>query len=973
MVRTAGGAALCPNCLARGLWDNPTDTEIVPDPSSTLPRQFGEYELLEEMGRGGMGVVYRARQTSLDRQVAVKLLLGGAYSSEDMLRRFQREAAAAAGLQHPGIVPIFDYGEWEGQPYYAMELIKGRDLAALTAGRPLQARRSVEILRDLARAVTYAHERGIIHRDLKPSNVLIADDGHVCITDFGIAKRLGDNSDATLSSQILGSPSYASPEQAAGRSSLVGPASDVYALGALGYHLLTGRAPFSAEAATDTLRLVLGSEPVSPRLLNPALPRDLETICLKCLAKDPARRYRTASALAEDLQRYLENRPIHARPPSLIYRMRQFVRRHRFGVTATAGSMAALIVGLAVALAGLQRAIEAQSATDLARMQAEGLLTRFWEDLRPDLADRGGLRLLRSSTESAIRYFESLPSELRDVKTEQRHAAALESLISIRKAAGDREGLEQLWREAVTLRRGIAGEIPNDAEAAAELLKDEYSARSSLIAVLGDIQALTDERVRREILNEWRQLSEKFPESPRVKLGLADELLQYAFLAMGPWFGMYRPQEGRMAAEEAGPLVDELSAENPDLPGVRTLRWFAGGVKASIHLNANEPEMAVATYEQLVTEIEAFLQDDPGSLSTRRALAANISGQSFAMTTISLQRAAEISRRAREQYRMLMRLDPTNRSYALEYSHTYINECYYLAWGDCTIEPARKLFQEWDAICEPFRETDPKVRSERWWRSIYMANLAARAGDNIDAQALIVEAQRRFEFCRDRLPDFVSVRRRTRIEFLSQMSWPLLYLRDWEGLERTSRESLELVDTALGEQTGDSDLPAYLPVAHAFLGRAMLESGHCQEAEAVLELALDEFRSTTIPPTFKSASGVWQDAIESLAEAVRQRGDVTRARELLESALRSREAGVVGESGSWLQREAIAVTLIKLGSTYSADDSAEKVRRAELFDRAWAILDSPEADGRITMDGKTEKADVEIQRTATSPRSARNL
>jgi serine/threonine-protein kinase len=268
-------------------------------------------------------------------------------------------------LQHPNIVAIHDYGECEGQPYYAMDLVPGRNLAELCAGRPLPAPQAAEILRQLAGAVYYAHQSGIVHRDLKPSNVLIGEDKRPRITDFGLAKMLGTVEGATLTGQMLGSPSYVAPEQAAGRFAEIGVATDVYGLGALFYHLVTGRAPFNAATPTETLRLVLDTEPPPPRLLNPGLPRDLETICLKCLAKEPARRYATAADVAEDVERFLNERPIKARPPTALYRMRKFARRHRAVVAATAAALLALVAGLGFALTGFRRAVVQRRAAEV--------------------------------------------------------------------------------------------------------------------------------------------------------------------------------------------------------------------------------------------------------------------------------------------------------------------------------------------------------------------------------------------------------------------------------------------------------------------------------------------------------------------------------------------------------------------------------------------------------------------------------
>ncbi len=263
----------------------PEPGEAGPSPSSA--RRFGDYELLEEIARGGMGAVFRARQVSLKRFVAVKVLLAAEFANETSRERFRREAEAVASLNHPNIVSIYEVGEHEGCPYFSMELIEGRSLADLTREKPVPARRAAQWLKTIAEAVHYAHQRGVLHRDLKPSNVLVdkADVPHV--TDFGLAKRIETGEALTQTGQVLGTPSYMPPEQADPKRGEAAATSDVYSLGAVLYHALTARPPFMAETLTQTLRLVAEAEPVSLRLLNPGVPRDLETICHKERPKAP--------------------------------------------------------------------------------------------------------------------------------------------------------------------------------------------------------------------------------------------------------------------------------------------------------------------------------------------------------------------------------------------------------------------------------------------------------------------------------------------------------------------------------------------------------------------------------------------------------------------------------------------------------------------------------------------------------------
>ena len=481
VFHTRSSDGLCPACLLRSALGEEDDELEEESGRLKLPYRFGPYTFVEEIGRGGMGVVYRARQRTLNRTVAVKLLLSGAYSSEAALRRFQLEAEAAAGLQHPNIVGIHDYGEWEGQPYYAMDLISGRNLADLCDGRPLPAARAAEILRDLARAVHYAHQKGILHRDLKPSNVLIGEDGRPRITDFGLAKWLDHSAGATVSGQMLGSPSYASPEQASGRLDTIGVASDVYGLGALFYHLLTGRAPFNASTPAETLRLVLGSDPAPPRLLNPTLSRELETICLKCLAAEPDRRYASAAALGGDLDRYMDNRPILARPPNAVYRLRKFTARHRAEVTVAAALVAVLIGASVVSSLLALRATRAERAqaqqralAEAERANAEDLLAFMLGDLRTQLARMGRLDVLESIGDKAMTYFGSRKAgELSDTAL-ARHAQALTQIGEIRMAQARYADATAAFTEAYQRAAALAAKHPNNGDRLFDRGQAEY-------------------------------------------------------------------------------------------------------------------------------------------------------------------------------------------------------------------------------------------------------------------------------------------------------------------------------------------------------------------------------------------------------------------------------------------------------------------------------------------------------------------
>jgi serine/threonine protein kinase len=323
-----------------------TGTEIDSLPASVfkIPRLPG-YDIDSELGRGGMGVVYKAQQIGLGRTVALKMILAGQHASPEQLARFHTEAEAVARLQHPNIVQIHEVGEHEGMPYFSLEFVAGGNLSNKLAGTPQPARDSAEMVQTLAHAVHAAHERGVIHRDLKPDNVLLTELGSPKIADFGLAKMMDAGPQHTQTGLPLGTPSFMAPEQARGESGEIGPATDVYALGAILYEMLTGRPPFRGTTAIETVRQVISEDPLPPSRLQSKVPRDLETICLRCLEKRTDQRYSTAAQLAEDLQRFLRGEPILARPSNVWSRAIKLTRRRP--------AIAALLVVSAVATIAL--------------------------------------------------------------------------------------------------------------------------------------------------------------------------------------------------------------------------------------------------------------------------------------------------------------------------------------------------------------------------------------------------------------------------------------------------------------------------------------------------------------------------------------------------------------------------------------------------------------------------------------------
>jgi eukaryotic-like serine/threonine-protein kinase len=379
---------------------------MLPPTGAPLPRVPG-YEVEGVLGHGGVGIVYRAWHLRLHRPVALKMLLAGLHAQGTERGRFEREAETVAALRHPNVVPIYDVGDVDGQPYFTMELVEGGSLAEKIRGVPQPARQGAALVATLAEAVHAAHQRGIVHRDLKPGNVLLAEDGTPKITDFGLARRLDGGAGLTLNGVHAGTPSYMAPEQARGEKNGVGPATDVYALGAILYELLTGRPPFRAESASATLHQVTNEEPVAPRRLNPRVPRDLQTICLKCLSKEPRKRYADAQTLAEDLRRFERGEPIKARPVGPVERAVRWVRRQPalagtlgLGVL-LASALVVTVVRWHVQRTALEAAAVAYAKADLSESER--------------LRDRGEFKASAAVLRRAKdRLGEYVPPELRD-------------------------------------------------------------------------------------------------------------------------------------------------------------------------------------------------------------------------------------------------------------------------------------------------------------------------------------------------------------------------------------------------------------------------------------------------------------------------------------------------------------------------------------------------------------------------------
>ncbi len=399
-----------PEALTQYHQSAPEGSDSAADPPFN---SLGDYEILSEIARGGMGVVYKARHRKLNRMVALKVTRAGHLSSDAERKRFQSEVEAAGQLDHQNIVPVYEAGEAEGRHFFSMALIEGPSLAERVADRPLAPREAADLIRQAAAAVAYAHGHGVVHRDLKPANILVDAGGQPRITDFGLAKRTDADSSLTQAGQIMGTPNFMPPEQAEGKNAEVGPLADVYSLGATLYCLLTGRPPFQAATVIETLKQVVEREPVAPRALNPAVPSDLDTICLKCLRKQPERRYGSASELVDDLQRFLDHRPIAARPVGTVERSLRWCRRNPALAGSAAAVMVAFLAAFVLVSGSYYRAEELRQKEADQRAEAERKeKAERWERYRSNLIAAGSAMRLHNVT-AARDALEVAPKEHR--------------------------------------------------------------------------------------------------------------------------------------------------------------------------------------------------------------------------------------------------------------------------------------------------------------------------------------------------------------------------------------------------------------------------------------------------------------------------------------------------------------------------------------------------------------------------------
>ena len=619
------------------------------------PPKIPGYKITGVLGRGAMGVVYRARQQGLKRDVALKMILSGSHASQDQLARFRAEAEAVGQLQHPNIVQVYDVGEQAGLPYFSLEFVDGKSLARRIDGKPQLPRWSAELMETLARAMQYAHQRGIVHRDLKPANVLLTSEGIPKISDFGLVKRLEGDSSHTRTGTILGTPSYMAPEQGRGEKE-VGPSSDVYALGSVLYELLTGRPPFLGASTMDTLMRVLSEEPLPPSRLQPKVPRDLETICLKCLQKEPRKRYATAEELADDLKRFRAGEPIMARPVSGPERVWRWCWRNpRVAIAGALAAALALVVMIGGPTAAVvineqkRAAVTAQRTAEeeeaLARQaRAEAELSETAAREAEKEADAHAKATAKQAG-LALGAFETLVSQVQDqlkdtpATQELRQSLLQTALDGLRKVARSAETTQIANRHmAVAHQRmgkifvnlGATPEAMHEYEQVYAILQrlaeadphDVGAQRNLSVALkllgdtarlMGDLQSAQDYYTRSFTIRQ--ALADADPQKLRWKVDLAQGLI-----ALGNVSDLEERHDYYLQAHR---LREELVKLVPEDQRARRLRdvWIARNMLADTRLQQDELVEAKAHYSESLRLAQELLQTDASSLRSKLDLA----------------------------------------------------------------------------------------------------------------------------------------------------------------------------------------------------------------------------------------------------------------------------------------------------------------------------------------------------------------
>jgi serine/threonine-protein kinase len=750
----------------------------------TAVRYFGDYEIRRELGRGGMGVVYEARQVSLNRFVALKMVKAGLLAGDDELRRFQNEAEAVALLDHSGIVPVYEVGEHDGQRYFSMKLVSGGSLVPLLERFKGDPKAAARLVAEAAEAVAHAHARGILHRDLKPANILVDHEGHPHVTDFGLAKKVHADVEFTVSGAILGTPAYMAPEQATGRRGSITTATDVYGLGAVLYALLTGRAPFGGDSVVETLDAVRNMQPEPPSKLAAGLPRDLETICLKCLEKDPRRRYATAQALADDLRAWLERRPIAARRVGVAERAWLWCKR-RPAVAALSAAVALAIVGGTAAVIAVQAKANAELRAANRRVQVRYELaadaikafhTGVSEDflLKQDQFKELRDRLLKSAADFYGKLGALLGAE-RDLASRRTLAVSNFELAVLTDKVGRKEEALAAHRAVLAARESLAAEPGADAAMKADvgrsltavagllegtgkteaalaafrrsesLLIDlaaaDPSARAALAACrsgLGRLLALMDKMDDALAAHELARADrEALAAAPGASNDARRDLASTIQSTSNVLREMGKLSEAEAESRKAVAIWQKLADENPAVTGFLSSLTLSHQNLGILLGQVGKPSEAEAEYRRAIATFQRLVGENPAVTHLRYWLAASHAtlGKLLMDTGTVSEAEAEI-RQGIVLYRKLLDDNPVDIDFRrdLAFSHNSLG-CLLLQSG--RLAEAGIAFREAVAIYRKMADESPNVPYHRYAAANNENNLSVvlrRAGHPVQAR-----------------------------------------------------------------------------------------------------------------------------------------------------------------------------------------------------------------------------------------------
>ncbi len=701
---------------------------------------FGDYQLIEPIAKGGMGIVYKARQRKLNRVVALKMILAGQFADQTDVDRFIAEAEAAAALTHPNIVAIHDIGIVNGQHFFSMDYIEGQSLGAMVRDSTFTADSAARYVKTIAETMQFAHDRGIVHRDLKPSNILIDKQLRPLITDFGLAKQVSNQSQLTMSGAIIGTPSYMPPEQAAGDGDRVGAWSDIYSTGAILYELLTGRPPFRAASPFETVRQVIEMEPVSPRLVNPSVPKDLETICLKCLQKEPTKRYATSQELAEELNRFLLGEPIKARPIGRIARVWRMCKRYPYTATAIATSILFLIVAAASASVAYVKTSQALAKSEESLREAIDVVNKYLTVVSEDtLLKQDGLQPLRKDLlELALDYYQRfLEQRGNDPLVQDELAAAYYRIGLITELLESPDKAIPSYEMAEAMQQSLLAAAPSNIHR----LEDYGNTLNALGIAMVRTKSYT---LARERLLSAAQVREKLAEAQPQESEF-QRLLANTYMNIGiSHQNQGDLKKARMEFDRAQVIRQAAIKSDPRNPKLRRDLAKAAFNMGTLDYGAENFATAEQNFRQAVSTFQSLVDDDPANHDNQKALTLSLRVLGDLKSQTDPAAARGWYQQAIDRLVTLARNNPNVPDFQFEQAGLYMN-LGILETEQSNNVAALAAFQTARSILAPLVRDFPNTPRYQRDYGVMLRELAQRqaiAGDKTQANQQLAESQR---------------------------------------------------------------------------------------------------------------------------------------------------------------------------------------------------------------------------------------